>query len=71
LWVDSFTVDSYDESGEKVVYSQISSFVRGAGNFGGKRASDKAIQPQNPPSRAPDASIKQKTNENQVRGYAL
>lgn len=64
-------IESFDESGEKVLFSQMSTFVRGAGNFGGKRTSDKAILPQNPPSRAPDASIQQKTGENQAILYRL
>jgi 3-hydroxyacyl-CoA dehydrogenase/3a,7a,12a-trihydroxy-5b-cholest-24-enoyl-CoA hydratase len=59
-------VDSFDESGERVTYSQISTFIVGAGNFGGKRTSNKAIATQNPPSRKPDATTVQKTSVNQV-----
>lgn len=45
----------------------MSVFAVGAGGFGGKRTSDKAISTVDPPSRSPDASISEKTNPNQVR----
>nr|XP_018917446.1 PREDICTED: peroxisomal multifunctional enzyme type 2 isoform X1 [Bemisia tabaci] len=63
--------ETYDESGEKIAVSQMSVFAVGAGGFGGKRTSDKAISTIDPPSRSPDASISEKTNPNQAAIYRL
>jgi hypothetical protein len=35
-------VETFNEKKEKVIYNQSSTFVVGAGKFGGKRSSDKA-----------------------------
>jgi 3-hydroxyacyl-CoA dehydrogenase/3a,7a,12a-trihydroxy-5b-cholest-24-enoyl-CoA hydratase len=64
-------VETSDESGEKVAFSQTAIFVQQAGGFGGKRSSDKAISPQKVPGRAPDASIKEKTGIDQAALYRL
>lgn len=60
-------VETFDERGEKVAFNQTSIFVQQAGGFGGKRSSDKAIQPVPPPKRSPDASVQEKTGIDQVR----
>jgi 3-hydroxyacyl-CoA dehydrogenase/3a,7a,12a-trihydroxy-5b-cholest-24-enoyl-CoA hydratase len=64
-------VEIFDESGEKIGRNQVSTFVQRAGGFGGKRASDRAIQPINPPSRTPDASMSEKTSVDQVGGRGI
>ncbi|XP_013403085.1 peroxisomal multifunctional enzyme type 2 [Lingula anatina] len=63
--------DTYDESGEKLARNQFSLFFVGYGNFGGKRTSDKQINPSKTPSRAPDASIKEQTTKDQAALYRL
>ena len=63
-------VTSYDaQSGEPLVRNEITTFVRGAGGWGGDRgpASDINV----PPERAPDAVITEKTHENQALLYRL
>ncbi|XP_059487453.1 peroxisomal multifunctional enzyme type 2 [Neocloeon triangulifer] len=64
-------VESYDQNGTKVAFSQISSFFVGAGNFGGPRTSSKAINPVEVPKRKPDATIRQMTNPQQAATYRL
>ena len=61
-----FSVESFNEAGEKVAFNQVTTFVQKAGGFGGRRTSDKAIEPANPPKRAPDASVKQAISVDQV-----
>jgi hypothetical protein len=60
-------VESFDEKGEKLAFNQSAVFVQQAGGFGGKRSTDKAVMPHKPPSRAPDASMSEKTSIDQVR----
>lgn len=57
---------SYDENGEKVCFNQISTFVVGAGGFGGKRSSDKIIPTATVPNRQPDSCVEEKTSVDQV-----
>lgn len=64
-------VETFDEEGEKVAFTQSTTFVQKAGGFGGKRTSDKAIQPINPPSDKPDASITELTDIDQAALYRL
>ena len=59
-------VETFNEKKEKVAFNQFSIFVVGAGNFGGKRASDSIIAPVDPPKRSPDASMSEKTSVDQV-----
>lgn len=67
-----FGCDSYDTNGRQLTKSQISVFVVGAGNFGGKKQPIAAVVPLAvTPSRAPDASIEYKTNEDQAALYRL
>lgn len=52
-------VETFDEKNEKVAFNQFSTFVVGAGKFGGKRNSDEAKPTANPPKRPPTpASVK-------------
>eukprot|EP00105_Crassostrea_gigas_P009550 XP_011424543.1 PREDICTED: peroxisomal multifunctional enzyme type 2 isoform X1 [Crassostrea gigas] len=64
-------VETFDEKNEKVAFNQFSTFVVGAGKFGGKRNSDEAKPTANPPKRPPDASISEKTGIDQAALYRL
>ena len=64
--MELFSVDVFDQAKEKVLTTQWSLFVVGAGGFGGKRASDQIIPTVDPPKRQPDASLQYKTSSDQV-----
>nr|CAD7452951.1 unnamed protein product [Timema tahoe] len=64
-------VDTFDENGNRVAYNQVTTFAIGMGGFGGKRTSDKAVDIANPPARAPDATVTEKTSLNQAAVYRL
>ncbi|XP_049787799.1 peroxisomal multifunctional enzyme type 2 isoform X1 [Schistocerca cancellata] len=64
-------IESFDESGEKVAQGQMVVFAVGCGGFGGKRSSDKQIPALSHPNRSPDASLSQKTIEDQAALYRL
>ena len=64
---DAATVETADEKGEPVAFSQFGTFVVGAGKFGGPRNSAKAKLPVDPPARVPDATVSEKTSVDQVR----
>ena len=51
---------------EKVLTTQFSFFIVGAGGFGGKRSSDQIIPIVDPPNRKPDAFLQYKTSFDQV-----
>jgi 3-hydroxyacyl-CoA dehydrogenase/3a,7a,12a-trihydroxy-5b-cholest-24-enoyl-CoA hydratase len=57
------------DTGEELVRNELTTFVRGAGGWGGERgpASDINVAPE----REPDAVITEKTNENQALLYRL
>ena len=59
-------METFDEKKEKVAYNQFSTFVVGAGKFGGKRSSDSIIPTVDPPKRNPDTTMSQKTSVDQV-----
>ncbi|MGZ3459910.1 MAG: MaoC/PaaZ C-terminal domain-containing protein, partial [Archangium sp.] len=62
-------VTSYDaQTGEPLVRNEITTFVRGAGGWGGARGPSTDITP---PQREPDAVITDKTHENQALLYRL
>ncbi|MBL8601639.1 MAG: SDR family NAD(P)-dependent oxidoreductase [Myxococcales bacterium] len=61
-------VRSYEEDGELLAINELSTFVRGAGGFGGERGPSNEITP---PDRAPDAVIEEKTSEDQALLYRL
>lgn len=67
--VVTFAVHSYDETGEEIIYNEMTSFVKGAGGWGGDRGPSADINV--PPAREPDAVIEEKTDDNQTLLYRL
>lgn len=61
------TVDTFDENNEKVAFNQFTTFVVGAGNFGGSSQSSAAVPLVDAPTRAPDAVTQEKTTVDQVK----
>ncbi|CAG5125521.1 unnamed protein product [Candidula unifasciata] len=66
-----YNVETFDEKNEKVAFNQFTTFAVGAGNFGGPSKSTAAVPLVDPPSRAPDAVIQQKTSVDQAALYRL
>ncbi|XP_016374586.1 peroxisomal multifunctional enzyme type 2 [Sinocyclocheilus rhinocerous] len=65
-------LDVYTYSGRELVcYNQFSVFVVGAGGFGGKRTSQKAVVTAPLPDRAPDTVIVDQTSRDQAALYRL
>jgi len=64
-------VDTFDEEGDKVAYSQMTVFIRGAGEFGGPQTSSKQIMCVERPTRKPDASRIQATLLDQVLHFFM
>ncbi len=62
-------IDSFDEDGELLVKNEITTFVRGAGGWGGDRGPSAEVNV--PPERAPDAVIEETIPENQALLYRL
>jgi 3-hydroxyacyl-CoA dehydrogenase/3a,7a,12a-trihydroxy-5b-cholest-24-enoyl-CoA hydratase len=60
---------SYDEKGDLLMINEITTLVRGAGGWGGDRGPTDPVNV--PPSRAADATITEKTHENQALLYRL
>ena len=62
-------ITTKDESGEEIAYNEFTSFVRGAGGWGGERGpvGDTNV----PPAREPDLVIEEKTLPNQTLFYRL
>ncbi|KAF2836010.1 peroxisomal hydratase-dehydrogenase-epimerase [Patellaria atrata CBS 101060] len=61
-------------TGEDLFYNESSVFIRGSGGFGGpKKGKDRgnATRVYTPPNRAPDASIEEKTTDEQAAVYRL
>uniref|UniRef100_A0A4W4EW17 Peroxisomal multifunctional enzyme type 2 n=1 Tax=Electrophorus electricus TaxID=8005 RepID=A0A4W4EW17_ELEEL len=56
---------------ELVCYNQFSLFIVGAGGFGGKRSSERAVATVPPPNRAPDAVVTDETTRDQAALYRL
>lgn len=67
--VVTFAISSLDESGEEVAYNEMTSFVKGAGGWGGDRGP--SGESNVPPAREPDAVIEEKTDANQTLLYRL
>lgn len=67
--VITFAISTQDETGEEIAYNEMTSFVKGAGGWGGDRgpSGDSNL----PPDRAPDAVIEEKTDANQTLLYRL
>ncbi|RXN28617.1 peroxisomal multifunctional enzyme type 2 [Labeo rohita] len=65
-------LDVHTYSGRELVcYNQFSVFIVGAGGFGGKRASQKAVVTVPLPDRPPDAVIVEQTSKDQAALYRL
>ena len=67
-------VTTVDEKCDVLFENQATYFIRGIGGFGGKKTGDDrgaATATNNPPKRAPDAVVQEKTNENQAALYRL
>lgn len=62
-------VRSMDEDGDLLAVNEVSTFVRGAGGWGGDRGP--AGESNAPPERAPDAIVEEKTREDQALLYRL
>lgn len=62
--------ESYDPSGKLLVKNQISTFIVGAGNFGGKSKASDEVKPAVPAPNGPcDVSIEYKTGVDQAVLY--
>ena len=57
-------ITSFDEDGNELVYNELSTFVRGAGGWGGERGPSAEINV--PPNRAPDATVEEKISDAQA-----
>ena len=62
-------VISYDEQGMELVRNEVTTFVRGAGGWGGDRGPTQDVNV--PPERAPDKVIEEKIPEHQALLYRL
>src|SRR5690606_28817143 len=62
-------IESFDEDGELLVKNEVTTFVRGAGGWGGDRGPSAEVNV--PPDRAPDASIEERIPDNQALLYRL
>ncbi|MFA5940923.1 MAG: MaoC/PaaZ C-terminal domain-containing protein [Sinimarinibacterium sp.] len=67
--VTVLAITTTDETGREIAYNEFTTFVRGAGGWGGERGpSGEAAQS---PDRAPDAVIEERTHANQALLYRL
>jgi 3-hydroxyacyl-CoA dehydrogenase/3a,7a,12a-trihydroxy-5b-cholest-24-enoyl-CoA hydratase len=66
-----YNVETFDEKKEKVSFNQFSTFVVGAGNFGGPQTSKHAVPVVDVPSGAPHAVVQEKTSVDQAALYRL
>jgi 3-hydroxyacyl-CoA dehydrogenase/3a,7a,12a-trihydroxy-5b-cholest-24-enoyl-CoA hydratase len=62
-------IDSFDEDGDLLIKNEVTTFIKGAGGWGGDRGPSQEINV--PPERAPDARVEQKVDENQALLYRL
>ena len=67
--VVTFAISTVDENGEELIYNEMTSFVKGAGGWGGDRGPSEETNV--PPSREPDAVIEEQTDPNQTLLYRL
>jgi hypothetical protein len=61
----------FDQAMEKVLSTQWSFLIVGAGGFGGKRSSDQLIPIVDPPKRKPDTSLQYRTSIDQVKYFPV
>ncbi|GFS14519.1 peroxisomal multifunctional enzyme type 2 [Elysia marginata] len=66
-----YNIETADENGETIAFNQFAIFVVGAGNFGGPKTSKEVKPVVDPPSRAPDAAMEEKTSVDQAAMYRL
>ncbi|KAJ3276856.1 hypothetical protein HDV01_002911 [Terramyces sp. JEL0728] len=66
-------VSTKDASGDVVAENEFTFFIRGSGGFGGKKDSDRgaATAANEPPNRAPDHVVREKTSEDLAALYRL
>ncbi len=62
-------IESFDEDGELLVKNEVTTFVRGAGGWGGDRGPSAEVNVA--PERAPDAVVEERIPENQALLYRL
>jgi (3R)-3-hydroxyacyl-CoA dehydrogenase / 3a,7a,12a-trihydroxy-5b-cholest-24-enoyl-CoA hydratase / enoyl-CoA hydratase 2 len=60
---------TYDENGDELIKNEVTTFVRGAGGWGGDRGPSAEVNV--PPDRKPDKTFEQKTDDNQALLYRL
>ena len=62
-----------DASGNEICYNEYSNFIRGVKGIGNKSSTERgaATAANNPPNRAPDAIVKEKTSGDQAALYRL
>lgn len=64
--------DTFDERGQQLIRNQSSTFIVGAGNFGGKTKPNSEVIPTQPaPKRSPDFTALCKTSIDQAALYRL
>lgn len=66
-------VETVDSTGAKILYNESTLFIRGIGGFGGNKTSERgaATASNDPPTRAPDAIVREKTSEDLAGLYRL
>ena len=62
-------IKTTDEDGNELFYNELSTFVRGAGGWGGERGP--SVELNVPPDRKPDAVVEEKISEGQALLYRL
>ncbi|HTJ46410.1 MAG TPA: SDR family NAD(P)-dependent oxidoreductase [Kofleriaceae bacterium] len=62
-------ITTYDDDGNELVKNELTTFVKGAGGWGGDRGPSADVNV--PPDRAPDKVIEEKTSSNQALLYRL
>ncbi|KAJ1546906.1 hypothetical protein HK096_004549 [Nowakowskiella sp. JEL0078] len=66
-------VSTYDSAGNLICTSEMTNFIRGLGGKGGNKSTDRgaATASNDPPSRAPDVVVREKTSEDLAALYRL
>ncbi|HGG58145.1 MAG TPA: hypothetical protein ENK31_10150 [Nannocystis exedens] len=64
-----FAISTTDESGEELIYNELTALIRGAGGFGGERGP--SSEHNVPPDREPDAIVEETISANQALLYRL